>query len=53
MLKVKIGYYDFIFPEGETSAALYFARTGFEHLSEEDSNREVSISFVNEKEETE
>lgn len=51
MLKVEIGYYDFIFPEEESGAAFAFAKTARDHFSKEDNKNKVSISFVNEEEE--
>lgn len=52
MLKVEIGYYDFIFPEEETTAAFSFAKTARDHFSKEDNKNTVSITFLNEEEET-
>lgn len=53
MLEVEIGYYNFIFPDEEYNAAFDFAKTARNHISKEDSERKISISFLNEKEETE
>lgn len=53
MLKVLIGYYDFYFPEESINTAFAFAKMAHDHISEEDRNREVSISFLNETEEEE
>ena len=51
MLRVRIGYYDFIFSDEQCGDAYSFAKTARDHFSEEDKNREVSITFFNDEEE--
>lgn len=53
MLKVEIGYYDFIFPDDTPGTALQFAQIAREHIAKDDKKVRVLISFEDDEDKEE
>ena len=53
MLKVEIGYYDFIFPDDTPAAAFDFAQTARKHIIKDDKTARILIHFEDEEQEEE
>ena len=51
MLKVEVGYYDFIFPDDTPAAAFDFAQTARRHITKDDKAAKIVIHFEDEEQE--
>ena len=51
MLKVEIGYYDFIFPDDEPGTALMFSQLARDHIAKEDKAAKIIIKFEDDEQE--